>query len=493
MAKGSLSVFFSMIIAMVMTLILTMAECVRLYELHSFSQEYTDMAVESAFSEYNPYLWSNYKILAIDLGYGTESIGSGILESKTVDYCKYNASIDGGFNYARLSPQGCNAKYALLTDNQGQGVVILGEKAAMDGMASQVIDGIKGQIDAMNNIEKVEVEKKADTGKSTLEKAKKDQEDKKHKAATDNNPETNPADYEEPGSVEDNPLDAFSRIRESFSRGILGTVTKEDGISDASVELGTLPSHRTLKQGTLSVSGGGDVVEKALFIDYLMTNYSYYCKDLKHDGLKYELEYIIAGKESDVQSLATVVEEILLLREAANFTTIMKNEAMKAEAMAIAEVLAGFTMNPAIVEAIKYAIIAAWAYVESTLDIRLLLSGGKVPLIKNLDQWTSDVWHLSSVGDVNFKAKDSKTGVSYKQYLMSFLALNTNETLAIRACDVMEDALMQTEDYKNVRMDNMAFAADFSIDYSGEEMFLSMLTPQEESGYYFTKRKCISY
>ena len=493
MAKGSLSVFFSMIIAMVMTLILTMAECVRLYELHSFAQEYTDMAVESAFSEYNPYLWSNYKILAIDLGYGTEAIGSGILESKTIDYCKCNASVDSGFNYARLNAQGCNAKYALLTDQKGQGVVMLGKKAALDGMASQVIEGIQGQIDEINNIEKVDVEKEADSGKSTLEKAKKEQEDKKHKAATDYDPETNPADYEDPGSVEDNPLDAFSSIRESFSRGILGTVTDEEGISDASVNLDNLPSHRMLNQGTLSVSNGGDIVEKALFIDYLMTNYSYYGKDLKHDGMKYEVEYMIAGKESDAQSLATVVGEILLMREASNFATIMQNESMKAEAMAIAEVLAGFTMNPAIIEAVKYAIIAAWAYVESTLDVRLLLSGGKVPLIKNLDQWTSDVWHLSAVGSINFKAKEVKNGVSYKQYLISFLALNSNDTLAMRACDVMENALMQTEDYKNVRLDNMMFAAEFSMDYTGEEMFLSMLTPQEESGYSLTKTKYISY
>ena len=54
--KGSLTVFIALIMAAVMTLIFTMAECIRAYELQDFSSEFTDMAVESAFSEYNPYL-----------------------------------------------------------------------------------------------------------------------------------------------------------------------------------------------------------------------------------------------------------------------------------------------------------------------------------------------------------------------------------------------------------------------------------------------------
>ena len=90
-----------------MCLIFTMGVCIRVYEMQSFAQEYTDIAVESAFSEYNPYLWANYKILAVDLGYGTRSSGPGILEQKTLDYCKYNADVSGGYNYARLLAESC--------------------------------------------------------------------------------------------------------------------------------------------------------------------------------------------------------------------------------------------------------------------------------------------------------------------------------------------------------------------------------------------------
>ena len=151
-------------------------------------------------------------------------------------------------------------------------------------------------------------------------------------------------------------------------------------------------------------------------------------------------------------------------------------------------------MNPAIIEAVKYAVIAAWAYIESTLDVRLLISGGKVPLIKNLDQWTSDVWHLSNFLDVNCKAKPSETGISYKDYLVGFLTLNSNNTLAMRACDVMENALNATEDYKDVKVDNMAFAADVTITYAADEMFMSLIDSSNTVGEYsLSKHKYISY
>ena len=493
--KGSLTIFLSLILVSVMTLIFTMAECIRLYEMHDFAQEYTDMAVESAFSEYNPYLWANYRILAVDLGYGTDAIGPAMLEQKTLDYCRYNSNIEYGNNYARLLPASCSAKqYSLLTDESGQGVIMLGTKAAMDGMAAQVISSVQGNIDEVGGVEIVPVEEKTQSGKDSLENAKRELEEAKEAAANDDDPNTNPGDYPDPGEVEDDPLDAFGIMKESFSKGVLATVVDAEGLSDKQVNLDSLPSHRSLYTGNGNETYSPTVADKALFIDYLLTNYSYYGMDRKHAGMQYELEYLISGKETDTQSLAAVVEQLMIIRESANYMTIIKSPSLVAQAQAIAEILAGFTMNPAIIEAVKYAIIGAWAYVESTLDIRLLLAGGKEAVIKSTEQWTSDVWHLSACFDVKTKAKECPGGIGYKEYLMTFLALKSNENLAMRACDVMETALHGTEDYKNVRCDNMIFAGNIEIGFEAEEMFLSLFTGGNSTyGYSLTKSKSLSY
>ena len=493
--KGSLTVFFALIMVSVMSLIFTMAECIRIYELHDFASEYTDMAVESAFSEYNPYLWANYRILAVDLGYGTEAIGPAILEQKTLDYCRYNSNIDYGSNYARLTPASCNAKqYSLLTDNLGQGVIMLGTKAARDGMAAQVIDAVQGNVNDVNGVEIVNVDEQTQSGKADLENAKEELAAAKEAAANDDDPNTNPSDYPDPGEVEDDPLDAFGTMKEALSKGLLATVVDADTLSDKRVDLDNLPSHRSLNAGTGEVAYSTGITDKALFIDYLLTNYSYYGMDRKHAGMQYEIEYLVSGKETDAQSLAAVVEELMVIRESANYATILKTPSMVNQAQAIAEILAGFTMNPAIIEAVKYAIIGAWAYAESTLDIRLLLAGGKVSIIKSSEEWTSDVWHLSACFDVKTKAKECKGGIGYKEYLMGFLALQSNETLAMRACDVMETALHGTDDYKNVRCDNMIFAANMEIGFTGSEMFLSLFSTENTiEGYELTKEKYLCY
>ncbi len=497
MLKGSLSIFTSMILASVLILLLTMAECVRIYTLQDLSQEYVNEAAESAFSEYNPYLWANYGILAVDFAYGSDTVGPSVMESRALGYCGTNASVDTGYNYTRLTPELCQiSNYSLLTDNSGEAVIMLGSKYAMEGLPAQLLDGITTNLDLLNNIEEMDVESEISKGTKDLNDAKDANQKAKDDADSDDDPDTSSADYPDPGEVEDNPLDAFSAIKESFSKGVLSTVIQKDvALSEETVELDELPSYRELSQGTMESTVSNNIVDKALFIDYLLNTYSYYGQDRGHDGLDYEIEYLIGENESDSQNLASVVERILLVREAANYTTILRCEDLKLEAAAVAEILAGFTMNPAIIQAVKYAIIGAWAYAESTLDLRLLLDGGKVPAIKTREQWTTDVWHLSAIVDVGNKAKESSTGLTYKDYLMGMLAIKTNASLGLACCDIMENALNATGDYANVKLDNMTYAADISITFSAKEMFLSIFSeaPNLEGNYNITKHKLLTY
>ena len=91
---------------------------------------------------------------------------------------------------------------------------------------------------------------------------------------------------------------------------------------------------------------------------------------------------LIGGKDNDADNLRVTVDRLLLLREGLNMASLMAMPDKQSEAMALAVTLAGATVNPAIIEAVKYGILAAWAYVESVLDVRTLLDGGKISLVK---------------------------------------------------------------------------------------------------------------
>ena len=470
--KGSLTVFFALIMTSVLTLMLAMAECIRIYELNGFAREYTDMAIESAFSEYNPYLWKNYRILALDTDID-------VLQQKVIEYCNANSNGMTGTNFGRLiADEAIVDKYGLLTDESGQGVKYLGIKAAKGSLAAQTVEKLKTNEKNLKSIPSSSVREQAENAKASLNNAKASLEEAKR-----SNPQE---DYPEPEEVEDNPLDAFSMMKEALAKGVLSVVVPAGKLSDKSIKLEEMPSHRVLNKGDASYEMDLNIVDQALFIDYLLTNFAYY-GGANSDGLNYEIEYLINHKASDAENLAAVVTELLALREGANFATITSNDIMRDQANAIAHTLAAFTMNEAIIEAVAVGIMAAWAFIESVLDVRLLLAGGKVPVIKTLDDWTSDVYHLSSFLDVSKKAKETKNGISYRDYLMGFLAIVPDKSLSIRACDVMEVALNSTEDYKNSKMDNMIFMADFTMGFIENELFI------DSGSYLLEKKKSISY
>ena len=59
----------------------------------------------------------------------------------------------------------------------------------------------------------------------------------------------------------------------------------------------------------------------------------------------------------------------------------------KSEAMALAATISTLLLIPEAAEAVKQLILLAWAAGEGVIDIRSLLSGNKVPLVKTSDNW----------------------------------------------------------------------------------------------------------
>ena len=95
----------------------------------------------------------------------------------------------------------------------------------------------------------------------------------------------------------------------------------------------------------------------------------------------------------------------------------------------------------------KHAILAAWAYAESVSDVRILLDGGHVSLIKTEAQWRTSLEH---VGDcLNASADEtSREGLGYESYLQILLWTVSEEKITMRAMNLIEKNL-------NVRMDDL--------------------------------------
>ena len=208
-------------------------------------------------------------------------------------------------------------------------------------------------------------------------------------------------DSEETGAATENPLETVTEVKKD---GVLSLVLPENTkVSGKSINIEETVSHRSLEKGTMDSYVGTDWYQKVLFHQYLVNYLGNYVEKKQDRVLEYELEYVLGGKANDAENLKIVVTELLAMREPLNMASLTASSQRQSEAMALAVTLAGVSANPAVIEAVKYGILVAWAFAESVLDVRTLLSGGKITMIKSDADWTSNVHMIP----LRFVAKDS--------------------------------------------------------------------------------------
>ena len=296
--------------------------------------------------------------------------------------------------------------------------------------------------------------------------------------------------YEE--SVPENPVGYVAQLKNA---SLLAVVMEESfELSAKSIDTSTGLDNRELSCGNMTVEQGNDV-DKLWFVQYLNQYFS--CKtDNKEQEhvLDYELEYCIGGKETDAQNLELVVKKLLQIRESANFVTIMQDSQKQSIAMKIAVAAVGFTGLAPLIKAVQIGILLAWCYIESILDLRCLLSGGKVPLIKDSSQWKSDLFHIQEAVSQSSHA-ETEEGMGYKEYLQMMLYTTGEQQLTYRAMDVVERNIRLLSQNEAMRMDAMVSAVRVRAVYSAKPLFLNVIPmPQKvEGNYYFYETREIAY
>ena len=151
-----------------------------------------------------------------------------------------------------------------------------------------------------------------------------------------------------------------------------------------------------------------------------------------------------------------------------------------AQAEALALVLALLALNPELQEVLKIAILFAWAYLESVLDVRALMKGQRVPLMKTADTWKTSVQGILSPSSQ--QAEDNgKGGFSYDDYLRVLLYLESAGTKNLRLMDVMEMDIRKTSGNAGFRMDACIDAFHVQTAVTGAQGYA--YETQQEFGY----------
>ena len=161
-----------------------------------------------------------------------------------------------------------------------------------------------------------------------------------------------------------------------------------------------------------------------------------------------ELEYLIAGENSDYKNLETIAEQLCMIRMIPNAAYAFSDESMKKEALAAAVLILTPLGVPELAEPASYVLLGCWAYGESLLDVRRLLQGESVPLFKDETSWRLSLNGLSELADTDCK-EDGTTGeqgLSYENYLAVLLLMQADpDTKYYRMLDIMQLNIQETE------------------------------------------------
>jgi len=255
----------------------------------------------------------------------------------------------------------------------------------------------------------------------------------------------------------DNPADSMNQTR---AKGILLFVTEpEEVISSQCVNLSLYVSHNKpeTRGSGLAARDKVSFAEDLLFDVYILEKCGNYRNPKKTGALQYQAEYILAGKNHDTDNLKAVVHRLLFLREVSNCVYLFSDAAKVTEAAGLATSICSAAGVPALIEPVKLTLLFAWGYAEAIYDVKQLLAGGRVPLMK-----TAATWHYSLSGMLAAEAEQVAEdcvelptgGLTYEEYLRLFLAVSQKDNKIYRMMDVAEMDVRKNSGFKEFHMSN---------------------------------------
>lgn len=212
------------------------------------------------------------------------------------------------------------------------------------------------------------------------------------------------------------------------------------------------------------------LVDRLLFDEYCGSFLTCFTSEEEKE-VKYELEYLIAGKNTDEENLKQAVSEVLMIREGMNFIHILSDSQKRQEAMNLAGVITGATGFAPLTAVVTFFIMSIWALGEAVLDVRMLLEGKKAAFIKSRETWNLSLEGLLESGKTGAFAggKEDENGINYVGYLKLLLFAGKSEPLFYRLMDVIQiNVCRKQEDF---RMVHCVYQAELRGTVKSKHMF----------------------
>lgn len=420
--KGEITAFLSLIFLLILSFLGAIIESASIQVLKNHKRADTSLALESIFAEYQRELLEEYDIFALDGSYGEGKSD----ENKIIKRLEYYGA-QKHVNQIQHSE--------LLTDHQGT------------PFYRQAVKYMKSKIGIMEEKEEHSYWEEQQESGTKFEKEEEEVEE---------NLDSMLGEAQESLPSANNPMESVTDIQKS---GLLKIIVENpEQLSKKSIKKEELASMRKLNKGKgtfVQEETKTGIAEPLFFEQYLLEHFGDVTEGKEERVLDYELEYLLGGHTSDQENLEEVVKKILPIRLGVNYAYLLTDEEKKAEAEVLALSLCTLLTVPGITEIVKHAILLAWAYGEGIVDLQTLVAGEKVPVVKTKENWSLQLSALLEIKEqgVPKRNQDNQEGMGYRDYLKGLLILERQETLSMRALDLIEKNLHLRADQCIMRLE----------------------------------------
>ena len=478
-SDGYMTVFLALSLAVLLSLILALVEGARVNAVRMRTETAGNTAVRSVLGEFHQELLRQYDLYFIDASYGTGSASVEQVQQHLQTYMSRNLE-SGGADFTGLSLESLTVdETRFAADDKAKAlreqVYAYMSADLAGGVLSQVLTDVdiwQGLLDDGSVWE--------EQRREARQNLREQMETAKEKAREDyTSEERHEAEEEGDNTAEEGirEMDRFQLL--PILRQVFGDLS---GISGEPADHGVI-SKRGIHYGNAlqpANSHGYPRADEALFDLYIGEKCGCYTLPLEKGRMKYQTEYILTGAESDAKCLEKIAERLLLIREAANCSYLFTDQSRMGEAEFLAAIVSLVLLSPELKDAIKIALLFAWAYLESIHDLRTLFEGGRVPLMKSSGTWQTSLLGILTP-ETAVRGGGTQTGLLYTEYLQALLYLEGQSVKSLRTMDIMEMDIRKTDGNRN-------FCMDWCLD-----AFSMTAAVKSRFGYEFTLTKSEGY
>ena len=494
--KGSITIFLSLALLFVIALIGSLLESARVTVAGEVALDNSYLAEQNILAEYQRELWNDYHVFFVDASLLNGEEGAVKLANSYMDkmmpggkgdYLGTTASFTSLSFKENMTENGCYffakqaAAYMKYGAAAGVGKKLINNanliKTAEDG-TDTLRKGLKIKVEAEKKLIELEREKKkleekandikkgakdikeiigtevhaqSKSGLLGIEEAKRSESSNQIHTKMVEKPKAMAKKIEVQKSEvqDDTPKYTEKEVADAKKKYKESQKNLDDATGDGSAK-GTLSffisGDKKISKRKISSTAWGevqtekeektDLVEKGLLILYAKAHFKNFLSKTKEDdkkeALKYGVEYLIAGKESDEANLSSVANRIFGLRTIVWYGYFLTRKDKMAEAEAIAAAIASVLALPTAIEIIKYGIVMGWSMDEARKEVKSLLKGEDIPLLPG---------------------KSEGVKLKYQSFLDSFLVIASGK-LPIRIVKLIEQNI-KLRYYQGFRADSM--------------------------------------